>query len=163
MYKKICLILFVLIIITIPCYAGGLGANFKVPDEFKQVDINDNGDWDGESPILVYDKYELKTDSNIYITVEEYDKEIWDEYTTTDASTFDFCYDLDNNMVVANHMDKDELSYGSVLEVVELNGNMYMVDLTFWGVPLNTDDQVKNATNYLDEFNKLNNVKPIQI
>ena len=52
--------------------------NFKVPTEFKQVEIDDNGEWDGESPILEYDKYELKTDSNIYITIQEYNEEDWD-------------------------------------------------------------------------------------
>ena len=146
-----------------PCYATELGANFKVSDDFKQVEIFDDGEWDGESPILVYDKYELKTNENIYICVQEYNEEDWNLITTTDKYNFDFAYDLDNNMVVNNHMDEPELSYGSVSEVVEQDGTWYIVDITFWGANLNTDADVKNATKYLDEFNKLNNVKPIEV
>lgn len=146
-----------------PCYAD-LGANFKVPSEFKQVEIDDSGEWDGESPILIYDKYELKTDSNIYITVQEYNEEDWNAITSDESDEdLDFVYELDNNMVVTNHHDAPEQSYGSVSEVVELDGTSYIVDITFWGNTLNTKEQEKNATHYLDEFNKLNNVKPIKM
>ena len=82
---------------------------------------------------------------------------------TTDSLNFDFSYDLDNNMVVNNHRDKPELSSGTVSEVVEQDGTQYIVDITSWGNTINTKDQEKNATNYLDEFNKISNVKPIRI
>lgn len=47
------------------------------------------------------------------------------------------------------------------IELVEINGHRYAV--TFWGMVSDNDDELmENATETLKEFNKLNDLKPIE-
>ena len=146
MLKKVSLILLITIFLILPCYAE-LGTDFQAPSDFEKSDI-----WD----TAVYDIYDLKTDENVQLFICDYTD---DDYDLFFKNGEDYTVeDLDDNII----MGKDTfLNDGYALEIIEEGSDKYIVYMMLSDNP--TDDQIKDSVEYLTEFNKLNNVEPIEV
>lgn len=148
-FKKILVILIILSLFVIPASYAALNTEFKVPDEFEKADI-----WD----TAIYDIYSLKTDGNVLLYIMDYTDEDFDLFFKTDSANDYYTNPLDNNMVMG--ID-NSFNDGYVSEVVELDGNKYIVQTCLNDTP--TNDQIKDSAKYLTEFNELNNVESINV
>ena len=148
MKKKIGLILIIALITIMPCYAA-LGTDFKAPDTFQKSSI-----WD----TAIYDIYSLKTDNNTQLTISEYTDDDYNLFFKTDTSNNYYVSDLNNNMKMGRD---NELNDGYTMEIVEHNGQKYIVYITLSDHP--TNDEIKDSAKYLDDFNKVNNVEAVAV
>ena len=148
MLKKIALIFLITICLIVPCYAA-LETDFQAPSEFEKSD-----NWNS----AVYDIYDLKTDENIQLYISNYTDVDYDLFFKSDSETNYVVSTLEDNIVLG----KDgELNQGYVLEIIEDEGNKYIVYILSMKNP--TDNQIKDTAKYLEEFNQLNSVEPIEV
>ena len=144
--KKIWIILLIVGLLTIPSVYGALNSGLKAPDGFDKA-----SNWDKAK----FDIYDLKSDKDVHLYISEYTDEDYDLYFKNDKDYR--VSDLGDNMV----MGKDNyLNQGYVLEIIEVNGNKYIVYVLTDHNPSN--DKIKDSSKYLSDFNKLNNVQPLK-
>lgn len=148
-FKKSLVILVILSLFVLPASYAALNSGLNAPDEFEKADNWDNA---------IYDIYSLKTDKNVELEICKYDDELYNTLFKDDPSNGYSVNDLGNNVFMGKDND---LKDGYVLEVIEYNGNKYIVHTYLSDNPNN--DQIKDSLKYLTEFNKLNNVEPISI
>ena len=145
---KILLIVGILFLL-IGSVSAAINSGFKVPDEFRKSDI-----WD----TAVYDTYCLKNDKNVMLYICEYSEEDYNLYFKDNPGEQYYVTDLGDNIV----MSKDNgLNEGYVLEVVEYNGNKYIVHTYLKDNPSTTE--IQDSKEYITEFNRLNNLEPITV
>lgn len=128
------------------------------------------------SNISVPDNFDAFDEENYRSSVRGLDIFIddYDYYEGPDANEWDiedngFKNISDRNYTVVPGEVKNTFNLNDALnevkgciELVEINGHKYSV--SFWGKTGNNDDELmKNATETLKEFNKLNNLEPIDI
>ena len=146
-FKKILVILIVFSLFVLPASYAALNTGLQAPDEFEKSDI-----WD----TAIFDSYSLKTDKNVQLEIMEYDDEMYDTLFKDDTELGYYVNDLGNNIFMGKDND---LNDGYILEVIEFNGNKYIVNTYLNNTP--TNDQIKDSMKYITEFNELNNVEPI--
>ncbi len=148
--------------VIIPVSAD-LNLGFKVSNDFVYAPGPENPD----DSLINTDEYVMNNDTNTRISIMEYDDAMW-ELTTTPSNEAGQLYnawsfDGNKNIHIYSHPDKDYLCYSGAAEVIEYNGQMYIVEIQFDQKTIDTVDQEKNAASYLEEFNKLNEVKAIEM
>ena len=148
-FKKFLIILIILSLFVIPASYAALNSGLQAPSEFEKSDI-----WD----TAVYDIYDLKTDKNVQLEVCEYDDELYDTLFKDDPEFGYYVSDLGDNAVMGKDNDMDE---GYVLEIIEYNGNKYIIYTYLMDNPSN--EEIKASIKYLTEFNELNGVEPIAL
>ena len=147
--KKTIIILTILCLFVLPASYAALNSGLNAPDEFEKADNWDNA---------IYDIYSLKNDKSVELEICKYDEELYNTLFKDDTSNGYSVTDLGDNVFMGKDND---LKDGYVLEVIEYNGNKYIVHTYLSDNPNN--DQIKDSLKYLTEFNKLNNVEPISI
>lgn len=148
MYKKIGVFIIIGLFLIMPCWAE-LGTDLKAPDEFKQAN-----NWDK----AIYDIYCLKDNESVELTITPYSDEDYEFWFKDNASRDYYVNDIGNGMTMGTDNYFNE---GYVLEVVEHGGNKYIVYTYLHDNP--TNDMVKDSSKYLDEFNEINNVEPVEV
>lgn len=105
---------------------------------------------------------DFKSKSDVYadngefvLTSMEFDK--YRDYDSLFAQTQDYQIKSENN--VHNFTDGEWDSAG-VFEIVEIDGKPVVIDIYY---SKNDDAKIKECYDYLLEFNKLNNLEPIQV
>ena len=148
-FKKIAIFLIILSLFVLPASYAALGTDFQAPDEFEK-----DSNWD----TAVSDVYSLKTDDQVELYISEYTDSDYDLFFKTDMDNNYYVSNLEDNMIMGKDNDFND---GYVLEIVEYNGEKYIVYTYLMDSPSN--DQIKDSSRYLTEFNELNNVEPISI
>ncbi|MBQ9160662.1 MAG: hypothetical protein IJ122_04985 [Methanobrevibacter sp.] len=105
---------------------------------------------------------DFKSKSDVYaengdfvLTSMEYDK--YRDHDSLFAPTQDYQIKSENN--IHNFTDGEWDSVG-VFEIVEIDGKPVVIDIYY---AKNDDAKIKECYDYILEFNKLNNVEPIQV
>ena len=139
-----------ILFLLIGVVSAALNSELQAPDEFEHSEF-----WDKNN---FMDIYSLKGDNNTRLYIEKYDEEN-DAILFENDKELDYSVTpLDDNMYMAIDNGVHE---GSVMEVIEFNGEQYFIYTALSDNP--SDSQVKDSSKYLTEFNKLNNVEPINI
>ena len=145
--RKIVLTLLIIGLLLIPCTYAALNTNLKAPNEFEKA-----SNWN----TTIYDIYTLKNDNNTQLYICNYTEKDYDLLFKDDPANNYQISKLSNNTIIGKD---NELKDGYILETIETDGNKYIVYILLLDNP--TDTQIKDAMKYLTEFNKLNNVEPI--
>lgn len=116
--------------------------SFKVQSEFEDL---------GDGVYVIYDAFK---NADEILSVVEFNEHDWKDYTTNDT---------ENKYVVTGENNTYNFTDGSVNEVgsfelIEVDGDKFIVDYAKTG---NEDGLNQTFTNLM-EFNKLNNVTPIE-
>lgn len=148
-FRNILIFLIILGLFVIPVSYASLGSGLQAPDDFEKA-----SNWD----VSIDDVYALKSDEDIELYVREYSDMDYDTLFKTDSDNKYFVSDLGDNMFMGKDNDFGD---GYVLEVVEFEGNKYIVYVYLMDDP--TSDEIKEYTNYLTEFNELNGVEAISV
>lgn len=143
MLKKVSTLLF-LIFILIGGVMAAESIDFKVPSGFEDV---------GDGVFVLYDSSKNPDQILSVVNYTEHDEE---DYLTNDSQNDYTVFEYENGTY--NFIDKSTNEQGS-FEVIEVDGNKYIVDFTKEGIGNEKDfsDTFKN----LVEFNKLNNVTAV--
>lgn len=130
--------------------SAALNSGLKAPDEFEKSIY-----WERNNES---DIYSLKNDNNTLFYIDKYSDDLYDTLFKDDAE-----FDYHVNPVSDNiFMGKDNsLHDGYVMEVIEYNGEKYIINICISDNPDNA--RIKDSADYLTEFNKLNNVQPIKV
>lgn len=138
-----------ILFILIGSVSAAINSGLEAPDEFEKIDI-----WD----TAIYDIYSLKDDEEVQLQICNYTEDDYDLLFKTDTENEYYVSELGNNIF----MGKDNgFNDGYVLEVIDNNGEKYIVHTYLMGNP--TNDEIKDSIKYLEEFNKINNVEPIEV
>ena len=130
----------------------GIATAFEVKD-LKTIDDYDSFDNNG------YSKY--RTNSNRYFLVEKIvklDDDFIDEWFNNNTKMKTTAYPVGDNIY---YFGDDEFKFYGYHEVVELDGEYYMVNI-YQDSKLSPGEQTQYLKD-LQEFNKANNLKPIAV
>ena len=142
MFKKI--ILFLLFaMMTIGAASAVDQTSFKVPSDFEDI---------GDGVYVIYDS--LKNPDEV-LSVVKYNEHDWADYITNDTTNKYVVYKGENNTY--NITDGSVNEVGS-FELVEVEGSKFIIDFAKSG---KESDLSKTNADML-EFNKLNNIKPME-
>ena len=141
MFKKIVLSLLFLVLIIGTANAVDM-SNLKTPENFEDI---------GDGVFVLYDS--LKNADEI-LSIVEYHEHDWDDYTTNDTENKYTVYEQNHTY---NYTDNSVNEIGS-FELIKINGTKYIVDFAKNGA---TNDLEFTYWNLM-EFNKLNNITPIE-
>lgn len=142
MIRKITLFLLFSIMI-IGAASAADQSSFKTPDGFEDL---------GDGVYVLYDS--LKNTDEI-LSVVKFNQHDWDDYITNDTSNKYVVYEDDN--YTYNYTDGSVNEIGS-FELVEVDGEKFIIDFAKTG----SDNDLKYTYENLVEFNKLNNLTPIE-
>lgn len=143
MMKKIAICL-ILSLFLIGFVSAANVANFKLPDGFDDV---------GDGVYIKYDSSKKPEQTFAIINYTKYDAQ---DYLKNDTKYGYTVYNATNNTF--NFVDEKLNEKGSI-EIIEVNGQKYIVES--WNA-IGSDNKDFTATfNNLLEFNKMNNVTPI--
>ena len=143
MLKKIAVCLILTLFLICAVSAANM-TNFTLPDDFEDV---------GDGVYIKYDSAKKVEQTFAIIKYTQYDAE---DYLKNDTSYGYTVYNGTNNTF--NFVDEKLNEKGSI-ELVEIDGQKYIVE-SWNAIDGNANDFTKTFQNLLD-FNKLNNVKPI--
>ena len=138
-----------ILFLLIGSVSAAINSGLAAPDEFEKSDI-----WD----TAIYDIYSLKDDNNTQLQICNYTEDDYDLLFKTDTDSGYYVNELGNNIFMGKDND---FSDGYVLEVIDYNGEKYIVHTYLMDNP--TNDEIKDSLKYLEEFNKINNVEPIEV
>ena len=126
----------ILFLILGPVYAADL-SDVQLPADFKSESdfYTDNGEF--ELITMEYDKYR--------------------DYAPLFTPTQDYQIKSENNI---HNFTDGELDLVGVFEIVKIDGKQVLIEIV---CTKNDDTKIKECHDYLLEFNKLNNVEPIQV
>lgn len=142
MIRKISLLLLFSIMI-IGAVSAADQSSFKTPTDFEDL---------GDGVYVLYDS--LKNTDEI-LSVVKFNQHDWDDYTRNDTSNKYVVYKDDN--YTYNYTDGSVNEIGS-FELIEVDGDKFIIDFAKTG----SDSDLKNTYDNLLEFNKLNNLTPIE-
>lgn len=142
MFRKIILLLlFAMMIIGVAGAANQ--TSFKAPTNFEDI---------GDGVYVLYDS--LKNADEI-LSVVKYNEHDWADYISNDTGNKYTVYKDKNNTY--NYTDGSVEEVGS-FELVEVDGSKFIIDFAKSG----KESDLSNTYANLVEFNKLNNLKPIE-
>ncbi|WP_458403719.1 hypothetical protein [Methanobrevibacter sp.] len=143
MFKKIFVISIISLVMISAAFAADLGI-FSAPNSFE--DLGDG----------VYALYDSSGNAEEILSVVEHNEHDWQDYTSNDTHNNYTVFKGENNTY--NYTDASQDESGS-FELIEVNGTKYIIDFTKTGM----DRQNGFTATYknLMEFNKLNNVTPL--
>ncbi|MDO5815421.1 MAG: hypothetical protein Q4Q18_07270 [Methanobrevibacter sp.] len=141
MLKRVILLL-IISMALIGAVSAADQTSFKVQSEFEDL---------GDGVYVIYDAFK---NADEILSVVEFNEHDWKDYTTNDT---------ENKYVVTGENNTYNFTDGSVNEVgsfelIEVDGDKFIVDYAKTG---NEDGLNQTFTNLM-EFNKLNNVTPIE-
>lgn len=141
MLKRVILLL-IISMALIGAVSAADQTSFKVQSEFEDL---------GDGVYVIYDAFK---NADEILSVVEFNDHDWKDYTTNDT---------ENKYVVTGENNTYNFTDGSVNEVgsfelIEVDGDKFIVDYAKTG---NEDGLNQTFTNLM-EFNKLNNVTPIE-
>lgn len=120
--------------------------NFKTPDNFEDL---------GDGVYVLYKSDHKNAD--VILSIVEYKEHDWNDYTTNDTKNDYTVFKGENNTY--NFVDGSVNEKGS-FELIEFNGAKFIIDFSKTGIDNDNDFTV--TFDKLIEFNKLNNVTPIE-
>ena len=130
MIKKIILIFSIFLLLG-ACYAVDIH-DYKLPDHYRV----ETGNW--------------ASNGDFALNISEYNESDYEPFFTNNT---------DNQVVVKNNISNYTSYSGTgAVEVVEINGEKYIVESYITG---NYRSKISECYNNLIEFNKLNNLKPV--
>ncbi|WP_405307047.1 hypothetical protein [Methanobrevibacter sp.] len=142
MFKKliVCLVFFLMMISAVSAVNHN---DFTAPDDFKKIRED------------AYVLYGTLKNADELLSIVEYTEYDWNDYTHNDTEYKYTVFKGENNTF--NYTDYKINEVGS-FELVESQGNKYIIDFSIIG-----DDTHLNKTYaHLLEFNRLNNIGPIE-
>lgn len=148
-FRNILIFLIILSLFVLPVSFAALDSGLQAPDDFEKA-----SNWDTS----IHDVYTLKSDEDIELYICEYSDSDYDTLFKDDSDNKYHVSDLGDNMVMGKDNDFDD---GYVLEVIEFEGNKYIVYTYLMDDP--TNDEIEATSHYLSEFNDLNNVYAISV
>ena len=141
MFKKIGIIL-IFGIILIGAASAANQTSFKQPDGFEDI---------GDGVYVLYDAFK---NADEILSVVKYNEHDWKDYITNDTGNK---YVVHENNKTYNYTDGSVNEIGS-FELIEVNGEKYIIDFAKTGA----DNDLAQTYENLLEFNKLNNMTPIE-
>lgn len=139
-----------ILLLLITGVSAALNTGLKAPDEFEKSTYWEKNDKS--------DIYSLKNDNNTLLYIDKYSDDLYDTLFKDDPE-LDYHVNKLNDTIM---MGKDNgVHDGYVMEIIEYNGEKYIVNICISDNPDNA--KIKDSANYLDEFNKLNNIQPIKV
>lgn len=141
MFKKMIPVLILSFVLIGAVYAAD-STSFTPPENFEDI---------GDGVYVLYDS--LKNADEI-LSVVKFNQHDWDDYTTNDTDNKYTVY-KDNNTY--NYTDGSVNEIGS-FELIEIDGDKFIIDFAKTGA----DSDLKDTYDNLLEFNKLNNLTPIE-
>lgn len=146
MFKKVVFLLILGLISVGVVFAADNATVFNVPTGFEDV---------GDGVFVLYDSIKKPDQILSIISYTEHDES---DYLTNDSENNYTVFALENGTF--NFIDKSMGEKGSI-EIIEVDGAKFIVDFAKEGIDDENDfdDTFKN----LMEFNKLNNVTPINV
>ena len=145
MFKKICLLLMIGLVMIGVVFAADAG-NFKIPDKFEDL---------GNGVYVLYKSDHKNAD--VILSIVDYNEHDWKDYTTNDTENKYIIFKGEDN--IYNFTDGSVDEKGS-FELIDVNGTKYIIDFSKTGIDNEKDFTV--AYNRLLEFNKLNNLTPVE-
>ncbi|MBQ8018421.1 MAG: hypothetical protein IJ258_10015 [Methanobrevibacter sp.] len=142
MIKKVFLILLFSTII-LGAVSAADQSSFKAPDDFE--DIGDG----------VYVLYDSSKNADEILSVVKFNQHDWDDYITNDTENQYTVLKDENNTY--NYTDGSVNEIGS-FELVEYDGDKFIIDFAKTG----SDNDLSYTYGNLMDFNKLNNITPIE-
>ena len=141
MFKKILLFL-ILGMMLIGAVNAVDQSSFKTPNNFESI---------GDGVFVLYDSFK---NADEILSVVKFNQHDWDDYTTNDTENKYVVHEVNKTY---NYTDSTVNEIGS-FELIEVEGNKFIIDFAKNGV----ENDLKNTYKNLIEFNKLNNVTPIE-
>lgn len=141
MIKKITLLLIISLFLISTVSASAID-DLKIPSGFEDIGHG------------VYVSHDSASNSDIVLSVVEYSKYDWEDYTTNDTQNK---YEVTGENNTYNYTDGSVNEVGS-FELAELDGEKYIIDFT----KSNSADDLNTTFTQLIQFNELNNITPIE-